>query len=47
MIQKEIENLNKPMTSSEVEFIVKKKKKTNSKQKSRTGQIHRGILTNI
>ena len=47
MIQKEIENLNKPMTSSEVEFIAKKKKKTTSKQKSKTGQIHRGILPNI
>ena len=38
--QEEIDNLNKLITSSETEFVIKK---TSSKQKSRTWWIHRGM----
>lgn len=40
-------NLNKPITSSENDFVIIKKKKTPSEQKSRTGGLHRGILPNM
>ena len=48
MNQEDIDNLNKPKTSSEIELItIIIIIKTPSKQKSRSGQIHRGILTNM
>ena len=35
------------ITSSETEFVIKKKKNTASKRKFRMGWLHRGILPNI
>ena len=43
---KETENLNRPITSSEITQVIKKKNSPN-KQKSRTRQLHRSILANI
>ena len=50
MSQEEIENLNRPMTSNEIELIIKNKqmkKFKKTKNKSRARQIHRGIIPNI
>ena len=44
--QEETDNLSRAITRSEIEFVIKKKK-TPRKQKSKTGQLHRGILPNI
>ena len=43
--QEEIENINRSITSTEIEFVILKK--ISSKQKSRTRQVHRGILPKI
>ena len=48
MSQEEIENLNRPTTSKEIQLIIKNKqtnKKPKNKPKDR--QIHRGITPNI
>ena len=42
--QEEIVDLNRPVTRSEIEFLIKKKKETACKQKSRTKWLHWGIL---
>ena len=42
--QEEIENLNRPITSKEIEFVIKKSPK---KQESRARWLSRGILPNI
>ena len=42
--QEEIENMNRPITSNEIETVIKK---TPNKQKSRTRWFHRWILSNI
>ena len=42
--QEEVDSLNRPITSSEIELVIKK---TPSKQKSRTGGFHGEILPNI
>ena len=41
--QEEIENMNRPVTSTEMEIVLK----TFNKQKSRTRWLHRQILSNI
>ena len=45
--QEEINNLNRPITRSEIESVIKKKKTPPCKQKSRARQLHWGILPNI
>ena len=40
--QEEIENMNRPITSTEIETVIK-----NLPTKSRTRWLHRGILSNI
>ena len=45
--QEEIEIINNPITSTEIEAVIKKKKKIPKKQKSRTRWLHRRILSNI
>ena len=45
--QEEIEIVNNPITSTETEAVIKKKKKPPSKQKPRTRWLHRRILLNI
>ena len=50
--QEEIEIMNNPITSTEIESLIKKKKKerkkeTPKKQKPRTRWLHRRILSNI
>ena len=47
--QEEIDNMNRPITSNETEFVIKTTTttKTLSKQKSRTGQLQKGIQPNI
>ena len=42
--QKEIENINRPVTSTEIETVIKK---SSNKQKPRTRWLHRRILSNI
>ena len=42
--QEEIENLNRPITSKEIELVIKKSAK---KQESRARWLSRGILPNI
>ena len=42
--QEEIENLNRPITSTEIEAVIKK---SLQKQKPRTRSLHRRILSNI
>ena len=42
--QEEIENINRPITSIEIETVIKK---SYNKQKSRTRCLHRRILSNI
>ena len=42
--QEEIEIMNNPITSTEIEAVIKKSPK---KQKPRTRWLHRGILSNI
>ena len=42
--QEEIENMNRPITSNEIENVIKN---LPTKKKSRTRRLHRGILTNI
>ena len=44
--QEEIEIMNNPLTSTEIEAVIKKKK-TYKKQKPRTRWLHRRILSNI
>ena len=39
--QEEIEIMNKPITSTEIETMIKKKKKLPKKQKSRARWLHR------
>ena len=41
--QKEIDNLNRPITNSEIELLILK----NTHKKSRIGKLHREILLNI
>ena len=41
--QEEIENMNRPITSTEIETVIK----SSNKQKSRTRCLHRRILSNI
>ena len=41
--QEEIENMNRPITSSEIETTIKK---SSNKQKFRTRWLHRQILSN-
>ena len=43
MNQEEIENVNRPITNTEIETVIKN---LPSKQKSRTGRLHRGSLPN-
>ena len=48
--QEEIDNLNRPITRSEIKSVIKqtnKQKKPPCKQRSRTRQLHWGILPNI
>ena len=46
--QEEVEIMNNPITSTEIEAVIKKKKKkTHKKQKPRTRWLHRRILSNI
>ena len=47
--QEEIDDLNRPITRSEIESVInwRKKKKTSYKQKSRTRWLHKWILPNI
>ena len=47
--QKETEIMNNPITSTEIEAVIKKKKrkKLPKKQKPRTRWLHRRILSNI
>ena len=42
--QEEKDNLSRPRTSSEIEFIIKKE--IHSKQKSRARRLHKGIVLN-
>ena len=42
--QEEIENMNRPITSTEIETVIKK---SSNKQKPRTRWLHRQILSNI
>ena len=42
--QEEIENMDRPITSNEIETVIKK---FPSKQKSRTRWLHRWIISNI
>ena len=42
--QEEIENLNRPITSREIEIVIKK---SSSKQKPRSRQLHSWILPKI
>ena len=44
LIQEEIENMNRPITSNEIETVIKK---SFNKQKPRTRWLHRRILSNI
>ena len=44
--QEEVEIMNNPITSTEIEAVIKKKK-TYKKQKPRTRWLHRRILSNI
>ena len=44
LIQEEIENLNRPITSMEIKLVIKNLPK---KQESRAGWLSRGILPNI
>ena len=44
--QEEIEIMNSPITSTEIEAVIKKKKSP-KKQKPRTRGLHRRILSNI
>ena len=43
----EIEIMNNPITSTEIEGVIKKKKNLPKKQKPRTRGLHRRILSNI
>ena len=45
--QEEIEIMNNPITSTEIEAVIKKKKKSPQKQRRRTRWLHRRILSNI
>ena len=45
--QEEIKIMNNPITSTEIEAVIKKKKKSPQKQKSRTRWLHRRIISNI
>ena len=42
--QEETENINRQITSTEIETVIKK---SSNKQKPRTRWLHRGILSNI
>ena len=42
--QEEIENLNKPITSTEIKTVIRK---SSSKQKPKTRELHSCILTKI
>ena len=42
--QEETENIKRPITSTEIETVIKK---SSNKQKSRTRWLHRQILSNI
>lgn len=46
--QEEVEKFNRPITINELQSVIKKKKgKTPNKQKPRTRELHRWVLTNI
>ena len=45
--QEEIEIMKNPITSTEIEAVIKKKKKIPQNQKPRTKWLHRRILSNI
>ena len=45
--QEEIEIMNNPVTSTEMEAVIKKKKKSPKNQKPRTRGLHRRILSNF
>ena len=45
--QEERDNLKRLITSSEIEFVKRKKKKTSHQQKYKAGWPHSGILPNI
>ena len=45
--QEEIEIMNNPITRTEIEAVIKKKKKSPKKQKPRTRWLHGRILSNI
>jgi len=45
--QEEIEIMKNPITSTEIEAVIKKKKKSPPNQKPRTKWLHRRILSNI
>ena len=47
LYQEEIEIMNNPITSTEIEGVIKKKKNLPKKQKPRTRGLHRRILSNI
>ena len=45
--QEETEIMNNPITSTDIEVVIKKKKKSPQKQKPRSRWLHRRILSNI
>ena len=45
--QEEIEIMNNPVTGTEMEAVIKKKKKSPKNQKRRTRWLHRRILSNF
>ena len=45
--QEEIEIMKNPVRSTEIEAVIKKRKKSPKKQKPRTRWLHRRILSNI
>ena len=45
--QEEIEIMNNPIISTEIEAVIKKKKKSPKTQNPRTRWLHRRILSNI
>ena len=44
--QKELENMNRPITSTEIQIVIKEKKPSN-KQMSRSRWVHKWILPNF
>ena len=45
--QEELENMNRPISSNEIETVIKNLPRSSKKQKSRMRWCHRQILSNI